>query len=236
MLDAPAVFGARELSLITKAEYSTHGGAVSIREENSCVKCVQSGGAATRVCYTGKNRAATRYKERGGTRMDSFVFAEITGKTALYEEAAALIREAFGTVAREFGLTAQNAPTNGAFMQKERLIADEARGNRFFFAQTKQGETVGFFELEPLREDGGMELAKLAVAPKARHLGCGAAMLAQAATFAGAAGAKWLSIGIIEENLRLKNWYAAHGFVHAGTKKFAHLPFTVGFMYLPLGK
>ncbi len=35
---------------------------------------------------------------------------------------------------------------------------------------------------------------------------------------------------IIEENTVLKNWYIANGFVHTGTKKFDHLPFTTGYL------
>jgi len=41
-----------------------------------------------------------------------------------------------------------------------------------------------------------------------------------------------ITIGIIEENTRLKEWYKAYGFVHTGTKKFEHMPFTAGFMEL----
>ena len=36
--------------------------------------------------------------------------------------------------------------------------------------------------------------------------------------------------GIIEESEVLKNWYIANGFVHTGTKKFDHLPFTSGYL------
>ncbi|MPN36714.1 hypothetical protein SDC9_184224 [bioreactor metagenome] len=43
-------------------------------------------------------------------------------------------------------------------------------------------------------------------------------------------GGQKITIGIIEENTRLMNWYTANGFVHTGTRKFNHLPFTVGFM------
>jgi hypothetical protein len=36
--------------------------------------------------------------------------------------------------------------------------------------------------------------------------------------------------GIVEDDTVLKNWYTANGFTHTGTKRFGHLPFTVGFM------
>ena len=43
-------------------------------------------------------------------------------------------------------------------------------------------------------------------------------------------GGKIIKIGIIEENTVLKKWYIANGFVHTGTKKFEHLPFTSGYL------
>ena len=39
-----------------------------------------------------------------------------------------------------------------------------------------------------------------------------------------------ITIGILEENKVLKEWYIKNGFVCNGTRKFEHLPFTVGFM------
>jgi len=39
-----------------------------------------------------------------------------------------------------------------------------------------------------------------------------------------------INIGIIEDNTVLKNWYAANGFIRIGTKKFDHMPITVGYM------
>lgn len=40
----------------------------------------------------------------------------------------------------------------------------------------------------------------------------------------------FLSIGIINENKVLKQWYSSFGFNETGFKKFPHLPFTVCFM------
>lgn len=42
--------------------------------------------------------------------------------------------------------------------------------------------------------------------------------------------AKKLGIAIIEENTVLKDWYILNGFTPTGSKKFEHLPFTVGFL------
>ena len=74
------------------------------------------------------------------------------------------------------------------------------------------------------------ELKKLAVKPEYRHLGYGAKLLSFIRKTAAGFWAKKIKIGIIEENLILKEWYRANGFVHAGIKRINHVPFSVGFM------
>ncbi len=92
---------------------------------------------------------------------------------------------------------------------------------------------AGFVQLS--QKDGGVfELGKLAVLPDYRHLGFGVRLLEHACGIVRSMGGGLITIGIIEENTVLKNWYAAHGFVHTGTKLFPHLPFTVGFMELTI--
>jgi len=39
-----------------------------------------------------------------------------------------------------------------------------------------------------------------------------------------------MNIGIVEENIKLKQWYELYGAVHIGTKKFDFFPFTCGYM------
>jgi hypothetical protein len=48
--------------------------------------------------------------------------------------------------------------------------------------------------------------------------------------YVGNNGGKKVSIGIINENRRLKDWYISCGFAETGTRKFEHLPFEVCFM------
>ncbi|HAN20235.1 MAG: hypothetical protein A2Y15_05115 [Clostridiales bacterium GWF2_36_10] len=43
-------------------------------------------------------------------------------------------------------------------------------------------------------------------------------------------GGTKITIGIIEKNTRLKEWYLQNGFVHVGNHEYAHLPFVVGYM------
>ena len=75
----------------------------------------------------------------------------------------------------------------------------------------------------------------LAVLPEYRHLGIGKELVDYAITYSkNILGANKIKIGIVEENTILKEWYEKIGFVHTGTKKFEHLPFTVGFMEIEI--
>jgi len=37
-------------------------------------------------------------------------------------------------------------------------------------------------------------------------------------------------LGMIDDNIRLRNWYIKNGFVNTGYKKYENAPFTVGYM------
>lgn len=149
------------------------------------------------------------------------------------EACAALIRAGFGTVAEKRGLTPATCPTHGAFLQADRLVRDRMRGHRQFGAfLAGHPDPVGYVTLRPRGDGGGdgFELEKLAVLPTQRHRGIGAALL----TFADAAVRSWggrrITIGIIEDETVLKDWYLAHGYRPTGTATFPNLPFTVGYM------
>lgn len=139
-----------------------------------------------------------------------------------------VMRSAFGTVAKDFGLSKENCPTNPAFIELKHLYEYYDNGNLMYGVVCKD-EIVGFMQLEQGRE-GKYKLKNVAVATKYRHKGYGKQMLKFAKDKVLELGGTTIEIGIIEENEVLKEWYMANGFVHLETKKFEHLPFTVGFM------
>ena len=77
---------------------------------------------------------------------------------------------------------------------------------------------------------GTYEMNDVSILPEYRHYGYGKKLLNFCKARVRELGGNKITIGIVEENTVLKEWYAANGFVHTGTKKFEHLPFTVGFM------
>ena len=143
-----------------------------------------------------------------------------------------VIRKSFGTVAQEFSLTKENCPGNASFMRVEKLYKQYDEG-RPMFAYLDNSIIVGYFSLS--KNDGGsFELNNLAVLVEYRHKGYGREMIIFAMDKVREMGRNKMTIGLIEENTKLRNWYSGLGFIHAGTRKYKHLPFTVGFMKIGL--
>lgn len=139
-----------------------------------------------------------------------------------------IIRNSFATVADEFHLTKENCPGHTAFIALEKLKIKYDSGECMYIYYA-DSVPVGFFSLKQLDIET-WELDHLAVLPEYRHRGIGKKLLKFAEKTIQAQNGKLLKIGIMEENVKLKQWYMRNGFLSTGTKRFAHLPFTVGFM------
>ncbi len=147
-----------------------------------------------------------------------------------YEASTAVIRESFMTVAEEFGLTKQNAASNGAFLEADKLKELGDKGTALFDV-FRGDKLIGFFALEDAGS-GVYYLEKLAVLPQMRHLGIGRRILDFTAEYVRSHSGKTISIAIIDENSVLKRWYEHYGFTETQVKTYPHLPFTVCFMSL----
>lgn len=141
-----------------------------------------------------------------------------------------VIRSSFMTVAREFGITAENAPRFTAFsVSAERLEWQMNAERRPMFVYIDKSVIIGFYSLSAPK-NGECELNNLCVIPAYRHGGVGAKLLWHAFDAAKRLGYNKLNIGIVEENAQLRRWYEKFGFVHTGTQKFDFFPFTCGYM------
>lgn len=151
------------------------------------------------------------------------------------EHCVQVIVNSFLTVAKELGLTAQNAPRFTAFATtRERLAARLDQGWPLFLWE-EEGKPVGFYSLALPPGSRDCELNNLAVLPAYRHRGLGGRLLAHSVEIARQKGQNRMCLGIVEENRRLRAWYEAAGFVHTGVKKFDFFPFTCGYMEKRLG-
>jgi len=144
------------------------------------------------------------------------------------ERCVSVIRKSFSDVAKEFGLTKENCPTHTSFITIQNLQYHWDNGF-LMFGYYLDNNIIGYVSLEN-KDNGVFKLHNLGVLPEHRHKGYGKQLLDFCKMKVKESNGNRITIGIIEENTVLKNWYAANGFVHICTKLFDHLPFTAGYM------
>ena len=139
-----------------------------------------------------------------------------------------VIHQSFKTVAEDFGLTQENCPKHTSFIPLCFLETQMNWGWHMYSLYVNK-KMIGYMSLS--KEGNGIyELHNLAVLPQYRHNGFGKILLDYAKDVVKALGGNTIKIGIIEESTILKNWYIANGFMHTGTRKYDHLPFTSGYL------
>ncbi|MDR0835922.1 MAG: GNAT family N-acetyltransferase [Tannerella sp.] len=147
---------------------------------------------------------------------------------------AKLLNESFKTIAKEFGLTRENTPTNNAFISAKDLKA-QLMDNREFYYFDMDNRAIGFIAIEKsLSKTETFYIEKVAVHPHYRHKGIGRELLNFAIGRIRDLNGERISIGLIQSNIQLKEWYKQQGFNEVVVKSFNHLPFNVCFMELGL--
>ena len=141
-----------------------------------------------------------------------------------------VLNEAHGTVAKEFGFTKENNPTNNTFIDEHALRAQLDKGIELY-QLTVHDKVIGCIAIEKsAKEIDTYYIEKVSIIPEYRHQGYGIEIMEFAAEKIKAQDGKWISIALIDSNTRLKNWYSKQGFKETGIRDFPHLPFRVCFM------
>lgn len=142
-----------------------------------------------------------------------------------------LIQDSFLDVAKRFHLTKENCPKHPSNCTGEWIDADFDKGKRYFILEDPN--PVGCVAIEKAGEDL-FYLERLAVLPQHRRQGYGLALTHHVFKQVKASSGHRISIGIIDEQTDLKNWYTKIGFHVTETKTYPHLPFTVTLMEISL--
>jgi len=143
---------------------------------------------------------------------------------------AKVLHEAHGTVAKEFGFTKENNPTNNAFIDEQTLRTQLEQGIELFQLMMNN-RTIGCIAIEKsIKEIDTYYIEKVSIIPEYRNQGYGMKMMEFAINTIRENGAQWVSIAFIDSNIPLKKWYLKQGFKVTGKKDFPHLPFRVCFM------
>lgn len=145
--------------------------------------------------------------------------------------AVQVIRTSFATVANELGLTEQNCPRYVAFATTLERFQNQFNWGWYLYGFYDERQLVGYVAISKIEDaDNVYEIHNLAILPEYRHKGYGKRLLDFCIEKVNELGGIKIAISITEENIVLKNWYIANGFIHTGTKKFEFFPFTCGYM------
>jgi diamine N-acetyltransferase len=145
-----------------------------------------------------------------------------------------VINNSFKTVADDFGLTKENAPTTPAFITIDQLH-DYMKKDLVLYGLVKKDAVIGCVAVEKAQDkDNTYFIERLAVLPGERHKGYGKKLLDHAVRMIKEHDGKHADIGIINAHTVLKQWYINYGFKEIGTKNFKHLPFEVCFLSMDI--
>ncbi len=145
-----------------------------------------------------------------------------------HEVLVKLICDSFHDVARRFSLTMGNCPKHPSNCTLSWIDSDISRGVLYYILYVDENP-VGCVAIEKTSADV-CYLERLSVLPEMRGKHFGIKLVQHALECAALKGARKVSIGIIDEQTELKEWYIQLGFVVTEIKKFPHLPFTVCLM------
>ncbi len=141
---------------------------------------------------------------------------------------AKLISNAYQDVAKKFKLTMANCPKHPSNCSADWINSDFERNVEYYILYYKS-QPIGCVAMEKAN-DRTLYIERLSILPEFRHQGLGKKLVEYIVKKAVELKVGTIGIGIIAEQEDLKKWYESLNFVFTGTKKFEHLPFTVGFM------
>lgn len=130
-------------------------------------------------------------------------------------ECVQVIRRSFQTVADEFGFTAEKDPKFTSYATtEERLRWHMFTEHRPMYACFVDGGIAGYYSLHI---DGGeVELSNLCTLPEFRHRKVGEGLMFHAFDRARELGFTEITIGVVEQNERVRQWYEGYGFTKSG--------------------
>lgn len=143
-------------------------------------------------------------------------------------ECVPVINQAFSPVAAEFSLTKQNCPSHPSFMTLDKLKKLKETNIDLFVLEFNK-IFIGFIAIEKA-DESLFYIEKLAVLPEYQKNGYGKMLIDFACQYIKSQKGKKISVGIMDNHVKLKNWYKNQKFKVVETKSFSHLPFSVCFL------
>ncbi len=140
-----------------------------------------------------------------------------------FEAAAKVVRSAFRA-------SAVNYPSHPVFMDIDEIKRTVESGGVFFGAY-RESRMIGCVAVKPSPDDvSTWHLIELTVLPENRFVGFGSLLLDHAGKAISIYGGGKISIGLMDADSMLKDWYRRRGFTEAEKKSLQHVPFDMCYM------
>ena len=140
---------------------------------------------------------------------------------------------AFSESAEKFGYTKESYPSSGAYITLEELENAKERGVHMYAACVEGGVVAGYVQLEKTAM-GVYAFRRFAVLPEYQKLGIGRALVSHCREKATLYGGKKLTLIMINDNEKLKEFYISNGFKVINTLNDGAYPFEYSLMELEL--
>ena len=144
------------------------------------------------------------------------------------EQCIQIFHRGYGTVADEFGLTEENSPDRGRAALPCSRLQEEFDEGVLMYGYFLESRLVGFLGIK--MAGNVCKLNDIIILPEYRNNGYGTELLDFCRKKAVQSGKKKIILGMIDDNIRLRNWYISNGFVNTGYRKYEGAPYTVGDM------
>ena len=143
------------------------------------------------------------------------------------------LHSAFGEMAKRLGYTKETYPSSAAYITLEELQKAKACGVHMYAACVEGGKVAGYVQLQKL-ETGIYAFRRFAVLPEYQKLGIGRALVSHCRERAALYGGKKLTLIMINDNQKLKDFYISNGFKVISVNKDDTCPFEYSVMELEL--
>ncbi len=139
-----------------------------------------------------------------------------------------VIHTGYEPVAVLFGLTNENCPHRGRADLPLEVLEEEFASGIKMYGYRKENTMVGFLSLNI--EKTKLKINDVVVLPEFWNRGVGTALLEYAKDMAAEQDIPRVSLGMIDDNRKLKKWYERNGFVTVSYKQYPGAPFLAGYM------
>ncbi len=143
-----------------------------------------------------------------------------------------IVKTSYEDIAIKFGMTEDNCPYRGRTCLPFHIFENEFNEGYLMYSYFYDNDIVGFLSL--IASGNEMKIHDLAILPSYQNKGFGSELIQFSKEKAKELKCSKITLGMVHENIALKNWYEKIGFNTVNLLKFDKVTYTVGIMELLL--